>query len=332
MNTAQKQYLPGLDLLKFILAVLIISAHCHFLNEFPMFQQWWGHLTSIAVPLFFGISSFLFFRKIYSLPEDSNTCPILIHSIKRLAILFTCWYVLMIPMTYFKFYSVATLKETIYAILFSCCFNGYWFIKALIINTTILYFCRRTKTLIICSFMAFLVYVYCSFNYIYHYNPFLESLHPYYSFYYHTAYFCVGALFARFQDRIHFGKWRINVLIVFWIILYLLNSYKFFNPLYRLSTFAFLFPIFYQMKIKGSNSTFKYLRNMSIILYMVQFILIWLYNGACNKWIETDSATYHLLQFSAMRFIVITSLAILIAWSILTLEKRPRLSFLQYLH
>ena len=86
------------------------------------------------------------------------------------------------------------------------------------------------------------------------------------------------------------------------------------------------------MKIKGSNSTFKYLRNMSIILYMVQFILIWLYDGACNKWIGTDTVAYNILQYSVTRFIVITAVSISIAWLILTLEKRPRLSFLQYFH
>jgi peptidoglycan/LPS O-acetylase OafA/YrhL len=139
MNEQEKQYFPGLDLLKFILALLIISAHCHLFSEFPSGEHWWGRFTAIAIPLFFGISSYLFFRKVYNLPVAKSPQSQIYHTVKRLAILFSCWYLLMLPVTYFRFYSVATWKETVFAIFLSCCFNGYWFIKALIINTTILF-------------------------------------------------------------------------------------------------------------------------------------------------------------------------------------------------
>lgn len=332
MNSTQKQYLPGLDLLKFILAVLIISGHCQLFLEYPSLQQWWGHLTSIAVPIFFGISSFLFFRKVYSVPNESNTRPILTHSIKRLAILFVCWYVLMIPMTYFQFFSVATLKETIFAFFLSCSLRGYWFIKALIINTMILYFCQKKNALILCTILALIVYFYCAYNYVYHFHHLLEGLHPYYSFYYHTAYFCLGALFARYSRHFHFDKWNSNVLIMAWFVFLILSQFSFFDPIFRLVSFVLLFPVFYKQKALFSTNTYKNLRNMSIILYMVQFALIWMYDGACERWLASDSVAYNILQYSITRFIVITAVSISIAWLILTLEKRPHLSFLRYFH
>lgn len=332
MNSVQKQYLPGLDLLKFILAILIVSGHCQLFMEYPNLQQWWGHLTSIAVPIFFGISSYLFFRKVYTVPEGADARSILLHSIKRLLILFVCWYVLMIPMTYFQFFSVATLKETIFAFFFSCSLRGYWFIKALIINTVILYFCRRKIPLTVCTIVSIVVYLYCSCNYIYHFNPVVNEFHPYYSFYYHTAYFCSGALFARFQNRLQFENWRTASLLLIWLFLLVLTLWPSFDPIFRLTSFILLFPIFYKMKPYFSLSSYKHLRDMSIILYMVQFVLIWLYNGACDMWLQPDSMTYVVLQYSITRFFIVTMVSISIAWLILKYEKYPKYAFLHYLH
>ena len=76
----------------------------------------------------------------------------------------------------------------------------------------------------------------------------------------------------------------------------------------------------------------KTMRNMSIILYMVQFILIWLYDGACDRWLGSESIQYSVLQFSVVRFLVVLSIAIAIARMILALERMPKMGFLKYLH
>ena len=327
MNSLQKQYLPGLDLLKFILAIMIVSGHCWLFEEFPTIQRWWGHFTSVAVPLFFSISSFFFFRKVYSVSEGVDTYPVLVHSIKRLIILFGCWYLLMIPMTYCRFYSVATLKETIFAILLSCCFNGYWFIKALIINTVILYFCRKTKGLIICTIFAFGIYFYCAYNYIYHYNPALESFHPYYSFYYHTISFCIGAWLVKIKEF----KISNAVLFLSWILAFILCYFEWMDPLFRIVSIFLIFPIFLKFTPKGINPLqLKEMRGMSIIFYMVQFVLIWLYDGACKFCIDTDTHLFQILQFSVTRFIIVLSVAVGI--SLLILRNETEYKWLRYLH
>lgn len=327
MNSTQKQYLPGLDLLKFILAVLIVSGHCQLFVEFPTIQQWWGHLTSIAVPLFFGISAFLFFRKIYSVPEDSNTRPILIHSIKRLTILFLCWYVLMIPITYFQFFSLATFKETIFAFFLSCSLRGYWFIKALIINSAILYVCRKKYALILCTIIALIVYFYCSYNYIYNYNSLLGELHPYYSFYYHTIAFCIGAWLARAKSF----SFTSTILFSLWLLLFVSCSCIWMDPVFRIVSILFIFPIFFRLKIRNiSPPNLKIMRGMSIIYYMVQFALIWLYDGACNLFVDSDSTLFGLLQFSLIRFTVVILVATGLA--LLIIHNESRFRWLKYLH
>ena len=241
--TTRKQSIQGLDLLKFILSIMIIAAHTSLFEEYAQLSKIRETFTGFAVPSFFAMSSYFFYRKIVHTYTHEQTSSILKKSIIRLSILFIVWYVLMLPMTYIRFFSIATLKETIFAILFSCCVNGYGFIKALIINTVILYFCRREKALICLTIVATMINLYCSYNYIYKYNSLFLDIHPYYSFYYHTAYFCCGALFARYQEKIDFTKWSIKILIVMWTTLFLMTFFLKIEPIYRLLSFPLLFPI-----------------------------------------------------------------------------------------
>lgn len=332
MNTNSldtKKIIYGFDLLKFILALLIIAGHTSLFEEYSSLSQFRENLSSIAVPTFMAISAYFFFKKIYSINAGAETRVILLKTVKRLAVLFICWYVLMLPMTYFKFFSVATLKETIFAIFLSCTFNGYWFIKALIINTCIFYIFRNGKALITCTIVSWIIYLFFSYNYVYHFIDF--PYHPYYSFYYHLAYYSIGVLFAKYGDDLLSKKINNFILIIIWLFLFILCYIFSFNPLYRLLSIPILFILFYQLDLKP-EPYYKTMRDMSIILYMVQFLLIWLYDGACKILLQTNSTSYLILQHSIIRFIIVTLISIFIAWLILKYEKFPRLSFLHYLH
>ena len=327
-TTSPKNIIPGLDILKFIMAILIVSGHCSFLEEYPNLYNIWSELTGIAVPIFFAISSYLFFSKVFNTPVCKESNSLFFHYVKRLAILFAVWYLLMIPMTYCKFYSVATLKETIFAIFLSCCFNGYWFIKAMLINTMIVYVFR--KHLIPCIIVSLLVFLFCSYNYIYNYNPFLNSHHPYYSFYYNTAYLCCGALFAKYKENLHFTKWNNHVLILIWVLLFVSSLFYYeADPILRLLSFPLLFPVFYNLIITP-KPIHKTMRNISIILYMIQFVLIWLYDVGCQCFLDMDSGTFQLLQHSIMRFIIVLFFAIIL--STLIIKQEERYKWLKLLH
>lgn len=58
-----KKLYPGLDILKFICAIAIVCAHTEGLNDYNIAMSLVGPLLVSAVPLFFLISAFLFFRK-----------------------------------------------------------------------------------------------------------------------------------------------------------------------------------------------------------------------------------------------------------------------------
>lgn len=332
MNTNSldtKKIIYGFDLLKFILALLIIAGHTSLFEEYSSLSQFRENLSSIAVPTFMAISAFLFFKKIYSKQEGEESKVLLIKTVKRLAILFLCWYVLMLPMTYFKFFSVANFKETIFAIFMSCTFNGYWFIKALIINTCIFYFCRNGNKLVICTIISWFLYLFFSYNYIYHFIDF--PYHPYYSFYYNMAFYSVGVLFARYGQNILSKNVQITLIFILWFVLFLLGFMKYFNPLYKLLSIPLIFLLFYHWNL-NPKPLYKTLRDMSIILYMVHFALIWLYDGVCKISMNQESTLFNVMQLSIIRFIIISLMAIIIALLIIKNENKPRLSFLKYLH
>ncbi len=329
-SSIAKKTIYGFDLLKIIMAIMIIAAHTHLLEEYDSLAAIRGNIASIAVPTFMAISAYFFFKKIYKVQKEESTKPILLKTVKRLALLFLCWYILMLPMTYVKFFSVASIKETIFAIFFSCTFNGYWFIKALIINTCIFYLFRNKYSLIIFTIISWLIYLFFSYNYIYHYIEF--PYHPYYSFYYHLAYYSVGVLFARYGE--HILKMYVNRRFILVIWLFLLSLCFFFDcvePIYRLCSIPLFFVLFYQLKLE-QKPYYKKMRDMSIILYMVQFVLIWIYDGTCDMWLQSDSIIYRVLQYSISRFVIVTTVSVSIASIILKYEKYPKLNFLRYLH
>lgn len=60
----QKKIISGLDVMKFLMAFLIVDIHIHGSIITPILREYIIQpLESLAVPTFFVISSFLFFRR-----------------------------------------------------------------------------------------------------------------------------------------------------------------------------------------------------------------------------------------------------------------------------
>lgn len=330
----EKKQLTGLDIWKFTMAVLIVALHTQFLKETTVYE--YLHLfEDMAVPCFMAISAYFFFHKIYSLPANENSRPYLWHTVKRLVILFAAWSILVLPMTYMRFYSIASLKEIVFAWCLTQTAQGYWFIKALLYNTILFYFCRKMIPLIILSLIGLTLYIYFAYNYIYHFDSFALELHPYYTFFYNMAYFAAGVWLAKYPQVIE--KCKGNKLVVMfgvWLILYSAACHnELIAPVYKLMSFSLLFPIFYHQSLgEGSPSLCKTLRNMSIILYMSQFVLIWIYDLVCTFVISPDNDLLVILQHSVTRFFTVLTCSVIIAGIILKNEDKKYFAFLKYLH
>ena len=61
----QNRIIPGLDVMKFVMAILIVDVHVkgYLLFPIPIQNNLIHPIESLTVPTFFVISSFLFFRK-----------------------------------------------------------------------------------------------------------------------------------------------------------------------------------------------------------------------------------------------------------------------------
>lgn len=131
-----KTYYPIADYLKFIMALVVVEIHSLNIGNVPIFSV----LNSIAVPVFFILSSFFFFRK----TKNNTSFKILYDFEKRVIILYLFWIVFNFPLVYFSksYIQVPTIYTPLYFI--KDFFLGYlypssWFLGALIIGTPIVF-------------------------------------------------------------------------------------------------------------------------------------------------------------------------------------------------
>lgn len=310
------KYLPSLDLLKLIMAILIVAAHCEMFIEWATIYDAFAHITEMAVPTFFCISAYLFFKKIIDKPENEK--QIFSQTIKRLIIFFGVWYILMLPYSLTHFFQNANIKEIIYVIPFNCAFWGYWFIKALIFNTTIVYFIRGRKSLIIGGIIASIIYLFFGFDYIHGHLG--EILHPYYTFYYHTYSFVFGALIARYQEQIPSILMNKKNLLISLFLTLILSSIPDFRVIAKLLYPVILLLIALNWSLNIEPKLSKRIRIFSILFYVMQFIFIFMYNGIVEN-------SHSFIRFTVVMFII-TSLSFIIT----ELEGKKGLNYLKYLH
>lgn len=145
----KRKVIPGLDILKFIMALLIVAVHSEAVNEIPIVYEVTNPIISSAVPMFFVISAFLLFRKIrQSQLSGQQERVILLHFTWRLFLLYSFWMVVQFPLViHTRHYLSMSFLEFIYNFLldiaFRSTFHGAWFFSALVVGTWIIYFASK---------------------------------------------------------------------------------------------------------------------------------------------------------------------------------------------
>ena len=318
-------YYPGLDLLKFVMAILIVAIHTKLFIESQTGYRIMCTIDGFAVPTFFVVSSFILFSKVRDASENERQ-DIFRASLKRLIIFYIVWYVLMLPMTYYTFFRIANWKEILYAAVFNSTFSGYWFIKSLIINTLILYLCRTRKNIWLCLSCSLPIYLFFSYNLVFHWIQLPFSAYP--CFFFNTAYFAIGALLATNEPELLARKrdplyqW----LLVLFVTILAWNTAL--NPLCKLIMPILLVSL--GIFVKTESKLYRTLRTMSILLFVMQFMLIWLYNDIlCGRMIK-DECINSFLSYSVVKFVII--LIIEFFFSLLIIYGEKRYSLFKYLH
>ena len=99
-----KKVLTSVDIFKFIAAVMVVTIHTHPFICCEEYDYWVTAACRIAVPFFFIIGSFLFFK--------SNK-PIGTY-IKRLLALYLVWFVIELPIIYERFFIINRFLKAFY--------------------------------------------------------------------------------------------------------------------------------------------------------------------------------------------------------------------------
>lgn len=220
----------------------------------------------------------------------------------------------MLPYSYIHVWQYANFNQFLVLIPFGCAFWGYWFIKALIYNTAIVYFIRKKKFLLFGAIIASAIYLF--FGYDYMYGSQGKALHPYFCFYYHTYSFIFGAIVARYRDSL--PSLFINKKALFSVFL-LTMALSLCSQDFRVIA-KLLYPIellLMALQFNGFKNAemLKSMRIHSILYYVLQFILIFGYNYLFPE------------GNSMLRFIAIIAILFLISQMIVILERSKYFRF-----
>ncbi len=156
-HTVKAQY-PAVDLMKFLLAIVVVSIHTDPFTGTALNEPW-GMITRVAVPFFFLSSAFFLFR---SLPLEkgffcANRAAVW-KTIRRILLLYLIASLVYLPISHLKF--DGGILQLLSALLFKGVYSHLWFLPALalsILLTALLLQVFRTRAVFLIALLFYLV-------------------------------------------------------------------------------------------------------------------------------------------------------------------------------
>ena len=122
------------------------------------------------------------------------------------------------------------------------------------------------------------------------------------------------------------------LLLVFLIACVILASIKELNPVGRILYPVILLPLFSRLRFEYiATETCRKFRQWSILFYVMQFVLIWMYDIAVSNYL-TDYDALRFFDFSIVRFGLVTMLLFIFSRIFLYFEETKNISYLKYIH
>lgn len=324
----------GLDLLKFIMALFVVMIHVKPNVHSEMLTTVFNPILSIAVPIFFVLSSMLIFKKLTNV--TGGYAPLVRYS-KRLAILYFCWLIIDIWFVLFKRPYISDgfpegCLEFAKDLLFGTTFPGSWFLSALLVSVVIVYVGYRTigKYAIVCIALLISLYVSC----IDLLPENMRGLYEWYatnvrqevglSFPSQMIWVAIGLIIGINLDNVLLHKktiypWVIGLAIVCYVLS--LFWYSIFVK-YVWVVSVCLIAFFIELPDKP---VYKRIRNYSILIFLFHFSIAGKMSLFCS--FAGDS-----LLTNWLYYILVVVISITFAEVVLRLEKIRYLEFLKYLH
>ena len=131
------------DILKFVLALIIVSLHS------GIIPKWLFPIARLAVPLFFIMTSYFFFLKVSNLYDDSLRKQALHRYLKRNFQLYLFWSVALLPavvlmnLSWFQNGAMSAIMNIFKAFFISEFFPASWFILSAIYSVIIVFYLSR---------------------------------------------------------------------------------------------------------------------------------------------------------------------------------------------
>lgn len=328
----KRKVIPGLDILKFIMALLIVAIHSEAVNDFPIVYEVTNPVIMSAVPMFFVISAFLLFRKIrQSQLSGQQERGILLHFTWRLFLLYSFWMVVQFPLViHTRHYLSMSFIEFIYNFLldiaFRSTFHGAWFFSALVVGTWLIYFASKMlkdKTIwILPLFVALYIYhadelsvQYQTFWFWYQEN----IINPQNSFLVSLFWISAGFILANPDIIEKIENLRNNYVMgglfgIAWLLSIMLLDL-------RVIMVLPLFVLFYNWNLE-SKPVYKMMRQSSILIFTLHFIFIGVFRMVCPN--------VELLQHGFFLYVILVLLCLLSSLVILKLKDYKIFSWLKY--
>ena len=333
-SNAEMDRYDSFDALKFILSIFIVAIHTEFLGDYVY------PFVRIAVPIFFMISSYLFFHK-----HREYDFKAFIHFLKRNLQLYLFWFVVLLPITlYARKYFFAGfflgLKDLICDFFFGSTFLASWYIVAQIIAIAWIFLLSKKANNIVLLSLSSLCYLVCllSSNYYnilsyIHMQGVADSIFsvifPPNSFIVAFFWCSVGKVIAD-TKQVYSRRKKVGIFIVLLISLIGLFGEKMiiqncigaakFNDVYLflIPVCICVFVLALECKVNIKNAVV--LRRISTIVYCVHFSIAVVFSNILERFI---SDPMHVICFFS---------TLILSWSvaIIILKVSPKIKVLKY--
>lgn len=282
----------SIDLLKFLLSFIVVAIHVNPFGEKLGYLRF--PLCRIAVPIFFLVSSYFFFRKIKNNPTNEHK-NILKNLIVRNLKLYLTWFILLLPITllskdYFKNGLRLGISKLITDFFFSSTFKVSWYIMGLIIGISIMFLLSKVfknHIIILLGLISFLLCSALSNYYSFAINiscvEYIYNIYPsviYNSFPASLLWIEIGKVLVDNDSKINLKLSYLKIGIVISMVLLFLESalINYLNCSKSNDCYIMLIPVcvFIFIYVLKTNKSIKYgkiMRNMSTIIYCLHFSL-----------------------------------------------------------
>lgn len=330
----QRENIEILDVTKFVLAIMVVGIHT--LGKYGIYP-----LFRIAVPLFFMISSYLFFSN----SEKRGNIRFLKKFCIRNLKLYCFWFIVLMPVFlplggYLTGNLLFNVFKLIIKVFFGSTFTASWYISALVIGMILVFACDKLKIdyRIVLGF-TFWIYVICCLNSNYRnlmaddsivvminriypgtiYNGFLAGL----------FWISLGYVFACKGKICNRKKSNIGLIVS---ILFLVGEY-FIVTKYHLTVdndcYFMLVPVCYFIFDKLINCNWK-CKKIEVKLLRKYSTIIYCVHGSVSGLIENYWIIETNLLSCILKFVIVLIISIGIAYAICTLERKKVFKWLHY--